>query len=108
MFEHGSWDQHAISIWATYQEIPRLVSLLQQLVLNVQVAVIAEWVLNIDEDIRDGISRALNVKPFELCPMLRCPVRGPWLYWLSWKLTAVDHYSVERAKRVDTVFFSAV
>ena len=54
------------------------------------------------------ISRALNVKPIEMCPSSRCPVRRPRLCWLSWKLTAVGHYTVELAKKSILWFFSSV
>ena len=53
---------------AAYSEIPRLVSSLQKLVPDAQVTFTAECVSNIDVDIRDGISRALNVKLIEMCP----------------------------------------
>ena len=76
---------------AASSEIPRLVSSLQKLVPDAQVAFVAECVSNIDVDIRDTISRALNVKPFEMCPSSRCPVSESRLYWLSWKLPAVGH-----------------
>ena len=88
---------------AAYQEIPKLVSLLRQLVLDAQVAFVAECASNIDVDTRENISRDLNVKPNELCPASRCPMRRLRLLRLSWKLPAVDHNSVERAKAVDTL-----
>ena len=93
---------------AVCSEIPRLVSSLQKLVLDAQVAFIAECVSNIDVDIRDSISRALNVKPTEMCPSSRCPVRRPRLYWLSSKLTAVGHFSYCLARKKSRYFgFSA-
>ena len=62
---------------------------------------VAECASNIDVEIRDSISRALNVKSIEVCTSSRCPIRRPRLYWLSWQLPAVDHYSVQRAERVE-------
>ena len=82
-----------------------MVSLLRQMVLGAQVASVLECASNIDVEIRDKISRALNVKPIEVCPSSRCPTRRFRLYWLSWKLHAIDHYSVERAKWVDVLVF---
>ena len=52
---------------------------------------------------RGAPQRALNVKSIEVCPSSRCPIRRPRLYWLSWKLPVVDHYSVQRAKGVDVL-----
>ena len=40
-----------------------------------------------------------------MCPSSRCPIRRPRLYWLSWQLPAVDHYSVQRSRRVDALVF---
>ena len=88
-----------------FREIPRLVSLPQQFVPDAQVAFLAESASRIDVHLRHSISRALHVKPVEMCPSSRCPIRRPRLYWLSWKLPAVGHYSVERAKGVDTLIF---
>ena len=59
---------------AAHQEIPRLVSFLKQLVPGAQVAFEAECASNIDVEIRDSISRALNVKPIEVCSSSRCPI----------------------------------
>ena len=61
------------NLLTAHQEISRLVSLLKPSVPGAQVAFVAECASNIDVDIRDGISRALNVKPIEVCPSLRCP-----------------------------------
>ena len=100
MFKHGSWGASMPShLLAAYSEIPRLVSSLQKLVFDAQVAFIAECVSNIEVDIRDSISRALTVMPIEMCPSSRCPVSRPRLCWLSWKLTAVAHFSVQRAEK---------
>ena len=63
-----------------YREIQRLVSSLQQLVPDAQVAFLAECASNTDVDIRDSISRALNVNPIVLCPSSRCPRRRHRLY----------------------------
>ena len=92
------------NLLTAHQEIPRLVSLLRQLVLDAQVAFIAEGAKNIVVEIWDEISRALNVKPIEVCPSSRCPRRRPRLCWVSWK-HAVDHSSVQRAKGVDVLDF---
>ena len=68
------------NLLTAYREISRLVSLLQQLVPDAQVACVAECALNIGVGIWDRISRALNVKPIEVCPSSRCPIRRPRLY----------------------------
>ena len=94
------------NLLTAHQEIPRLVSLLK--VLDAQVAFVAECASNIDVEIRDSVSRALNVKLIEVCSSSRCPMGRPRLYWLSWQLTAIDHFSVQCAKRVDVLVFPAV
>ena len=43
-----------------------------------------------------------------MCPSSRCPVRRPRLYRLSWKIPAVGHYTVERAKKSRYFGFPAV
>ena len=108
MCEHGSWGASIPSHLAAYSEIPRLVSSLQKQVPDAQVAFMTECVSNIDVDIRDCISRALNVQPIEMCPSLRCPVRRPRLCWLSWELPAVGHNTAEHAKKSGYFGFPAV
>ena len=49
------------NLLTAYREIPKLVRLLQQLVPDAQVTFVAECASNIDVEIRDGISRVLNI-----------------------------------------------
>ena len=66
---------------------------------------IAECVSNIDVDIRDSISRAVNVKPIEICPSSRRPVRRPACAGYRENSQQLVTFLLSVQKRVDTLVF---
>eukprot|EP00959_Pyramimonas_sp_CCMP1952_P035006 732715-Pyramimonas_sp.AAC.1 len=56
--------------------------------LGIHVATYAECDAGIDDDVCRTISKHFGVRPAEICPSARIPMKRPRLYWISWKIKA--------------------
>ncbi|CAK0801859.1 unnamed protein product [Prorocentrum cordatum] len=95
---------------STHQEILRLARDLRSLVmdLGIHVATYAECDAGIDDDVCRTISKHFGVRPAEICPSARIPMKRPRLYWISWKIKAADGFSVTPGSTKDILHFHPV
>ena len=88
---------------ALHKTLLREASIVAQAVPDAAVALLGECVASMDDSECEVISRDFGVRPLEICPAPRVPMRRPRYYWASWQIQLTEGLRLESTARADRV-----